>query len=71
VGRNNIGGGDEAYDLYAEGTVAPEDEAKIVEVKLDGELEPGEHILAISLHNRPMGSSDLRIAEISLEGAAK
>jgi tetratricopeptide (TPR) repeat protein len=31
-------------------------------------LAAGEHVLAISLHNRANGSSDLRVAEISLAG---
>ncbi len=35
---------------------------------LPDSLGAGEHVLAISLHNRPGGSSDLRIAEISLQG---
>jgi hypothetical protein len=71
VGRDNVGGGDDKYDLYAADTIGGDDETKLVEVKLEGSLEPGDHILAISLHNRPGGSSDLRIGEISLEGTAK
>jgi hypothetical protein len=70
VGRENVGGGDEAYDLYAEKSVGGE-EKKPIELMLDGELEPGEHVLAISLHNRAGGSSDLRIADITLQGTAK
>jgi len=71
VGRDNVGGGDDKYDLYAADTISAEGETKVESVKLEGSIEPGEHILAISLHNRPGGSTDLRIAEISLEGTAK
>jgi hypothetical protein len=71
VGRDGMGGGDEKFDLYSEQTIGGDDETKVAEVKLEGSLEPGEHILAISLHNRPNASSDLRIGEISLEGTAK
>lgn len=67
VGRDNIGDGKEAYDLNAEKTISGEAEKTPVEVKLAGELAAGEHVLAISLHNRA-GGTDLRIAGITLKG---
>lgn len=57
----------DAYSLFAEQTIANENETKLNEFPLKVKLPAGEHILAISLHNREGGSSDLRIAEISLE----
>jgi len=70
VGRDNVGGADDAYKLSAADSVGG-DEKKPIELKLEGELGPGDHILAISLHNRSGGSTDLRIAEISLSGTTK
>jgi hypothetical protein len=70
VGRDNVGGADDKYDLYAADSVGSKEKDPI-ELKLEGEMEPGDHILAISLHTRSGGSSDLRIAEISLTGTAK
>ena len=58
----------EAYDLFAEETTSSTDETKVFAYKIKGSLTPGKHILSISLHNRGGGSSDLRIAEISLTG---
>jgi hypothetical protein len=65
-GRFGIGKGKEAYDLFARQTISGEQETAVNSYPLNLELSAGEHILAISLHNRPQGSSDLRIAEISL-----
>jgi hypothetical protein len=70
VGRDNVGGADDAYKLSAADSVGSTENDPI-ELKLEGEIEPGDHILAISLHNRSGGSTDLRIAEISLNGTAK
>jgi hypothetical protein len=58
----------EAYDLFAMNTVGGDEETRPIRIPLRGSLDPGEHVLAISLHNREGGSSDLRIAEISLRG---
>ncbi len=41
-------------------------EQQVYRVPLRGGIEAGEHLLAISLHNRHAGSSDLRIGSISL-----
>jgi hypothetical protein len=69
-GLLGLGQGKEAYGLMAQDTVAGEDETKVNSYPLRVRLPAGEHILAISLHNRDGGSSDLRIAEISLEVAS-
>jgi hypothetical protein len=66
IARDNVGLNDDSYELMAFTTTAGEEETKVREYKLKGPLKPGKHILAISLHNRAGGSSDLRIAEISL-----
>ena len=58
----------EAYDLFAERSVT-EGELKVF--PLAEGLEPGDHVLTISLHNHSADSSDLRIAEISLWGTRK
>jgi hypothetical protein len=75
VARENVPKADEANDLFADKTIGSDeipDETEVVTIPIMQKLEPGEHILAISLHNRgPIGdeySSDLRIAEISLSG---
>jgi hypothetical protein len=71
VGRDSIAeDAKEAYDLHANKTISGEGETTIVEIKLKGELGAGDHVLSISLHNREQGSTDLRLAEVSLEGAA-
>jgi tetratricopeptide (TPR) repeat protein len=69
VQRDNIGPGPEAYELAAQRTIGGSDEQRVMVLRLPGQLEAGQHVLSISLHNRAGGSSDLRIAEISLRGA--
>lgn len=66
IARDNVGLNDDSYELMAFTTTSGEEETKLREYKLKGPLPAGKHILAISLHNRAGGSSDLRIAEISL-----
>lgn len=68
VARDNVAEGAEAYDLMAVKTVSGEAEKTPVELKLSGELAAGEHVLAISLHNRGGASTDLRVAGITLKG---
>ena len=65
--RRNVVG-EEAYDLFSRGSVSVAFETKVNSFSLDTIIEPGDHTLAISLHNRSGGSSDLRIAEITLVG---
>jgi WD40 repeat protein/tetratricopeptide (TPR) repeat protein/energy-coupling factor transporter ATP-binding protein EcfA2 len=70
--RNNVAAGQqEAYGLCAEETISGVGETNVNVFRLAGGLEPGEHVLAISLHNRDYGSSDLRIAEIALWGTPR
>ena len=64
--RDNVGDGDEAYDLTATTTGSSGEEIVIHRIPLKGTIGPERHVLAISLHNRDGGSSDLRMAEISL-----
>ena len=64
--RDNVPKGKDKYALFAETTVASQNEVKVNRMPFKHKLEPGEHTLAISLHNRAGGSSDLRIAEMSL-----
>lgn len=68
VGRDNVGDGKEAYGLFAENVISGTAERRVNRYFLTGSLEAGEHVLAISLHNRADGSFHLRIAEISLQG---
>ena len=69
VVRNNVGAGEDAFDLLASRTVNRGQETWVGFYQLHGSLELGEHVLAISLHNRNADfSDDLRIAEISLWG---
>ena len=56
----------EKYDLFAQQTIAGDQETTVNSYPIRVKLPAGEHVLAISLHNRANGSSDLRIAEISL-----
>jgi hypothetical protein len=70
--RNNLAADAKAaHDLFATEIVAGEAETQVNSFPCTHKLPAGEHILAISLHNRPDGSSDLRIAEISLETASE
>ncbi len=59
--------GEEAYRLPAAWTVGGSDETAVFRLPLEGfTLAPGEHVLAISLHNTEEPSSDLRIGAITL-----
>ena len=61
----------QGHAVFATATVSEEAETQISTFPLKVTLPAGEHILAISLHNRAGASSDLRIAEISLETPAQ
>ena len=58
----------EELAVEGETTVKGEDgeETKVHRYRIQGTLSAGEHVLAISLHNHGSGSSDLRIAGITL-----
>jgi hypothetical protein len=67
VARENMSEGEEAYDLSATRAVGGVFETTTYRIPLmNTTLDPGEHILAISLHNPAISSSDLRIGGISL-----
>ncbi len=69
VGRVNVAeGSQEAYELPPMRNVEGNVEAWVGFYRLSGSLDPGEHILAFSLHNTDRDTSDLRVAEISLWG---
>lgn len=61
----------EAYDLLAKDVVSGTGETYLQTFRLEHALDPGEHVLAISLHNQSPASTDLRIAEIGLHGLPK
>jgi hypothetical protein len=69
VARSNVVG-DEAYRLPASEAISGADETTIERISIGVKLPPGEHVLAISLHNSSPTSSDLRIAGISLVALA-
>jgi tetratricopeptide (TPR) repeat protein len=67
VGRANMNEGEESFLLAAESTVGDAAETTTFRLPLEGvTLQPGEHVLAISLHNTEAPSSDLRIGGITL-----
>lgn len=70
VARDNVGEGSEAFGLMATAAISGDAEKSPVEIKLGNfMIPPGEHILALSLHNRAGGSSDLRAGGITLKGS--
>ena len=70
VARDNVEDGEEAYLLPATSNVGQKMEETTVQIPLEGLiLEPGEHVLSISLHNTEKPSSDLRIGGITLLGS--
>jgi WD40 repeat protein len=68
VARDNVGKAPEAYDLFAVHITDGERETRLRRYFFSTIIQPGRHVLAISLHNRAGGSSDLRLAEVSLRG---
>lgn len=70
VGRENVAETEEIHHglLASEPVISP-NETTVRSVRLKGALAPGEHVLAISVHNVGAESSDLRLAELSLFGA--
>ncbi len=69
VARDNMREGPDSGDLLAKLTTSAGTETTLRRYPLSVILRPGRHVLAISLHNRAKGSSDLRLAEISLFGS--
>lgn len=68
VGRDNISNAVEEYALRALNTIRGSTETSVVGVAISNRLEPGEHLLAISLHNSDFDSSDLRVGKMTLLG---
>lgn len=64
--RDNVREGLVSHRLFATDSVPASEETRIRRFAIPGRLPAGDHVLAISLHNREGGSSDLRIAEVSL-----
>ena len=65
VGRYNMRSGREAYGLMARRGATRGDS---VSLALTGSLGPGDHVLALSLHNNRSDSSDLRLRGVTLTG---
>jgi serine/threonine protein kinase/Leucine-rich repeat (LRR) protein len=67
VARDNMTDGPEAYQLPAARAVSGAEEIAMQRIPLAGvSLPAGQHVMAISLHNPPKPSSDLRIGGITL-----
>ena len=66
ITRDNMPNGPDAYQLLASESAVPE--WRVLHIGLPGTLQPGHHVLAISLHNSDATSSDLRIARVTLVG---
>ncbi|MGK0185430.1 MAG: tetratricopeptide (TPR) repeat protein [Verrucomicrobiales bacterium] len=63
VGRENVRSGEDLANLYA---VECENPWIPRRIPLEGRLEPGEHVLAISVHSHDCLNHDIRIAGIEL-----
>jgi len=64
--RENLPAGPDAYEMTALKPQASDNDGLTYAFFLSGSIEPGEHILAISVHNATPPSSDLRIGGITL-----
>ncbi len=64
--RDNLPQGPDAYLLSATTPQKPDNDGVVHRFQIPGTLEPGEHILAISVHNTELPSSDLRLGGITL-----
>ncbi len=68
VARLNMPDEPESFDLTARQPIGRQAETTLVGIDIQREIEPGEHVLAISLHNCSTTSSDLRFGEMRLYG---
>ena len=68
VVRDNVNEGPAAHDLFADHSISGDAETVLHRFPFAAIIHPGKHVLTISLHNRKGGSSDLRLAEVSLIG---
>ncbi|MDG2383715.1 MAG: hypothetical protein P8N76_18730 [Pirellulaceae bacterium] len=69
VARSNVpADSEDAYDAMATHAITSTAETARMIVRIPGGLSPGEHVLAISLHNSSNESSDLRLGNLCLYG---
>lgn len=69
VARDNMPAGIDGHTLRASAVITDgAEEARAIGVPLNTRIEPGRHVLAISLHNVNPTSSDLHIGSIALIG---
>ena len=66
--RDNVASGDDRFDLPATSNPAYDEQLGVRKL-IHYLLEPGKHVLAISLHNKSPWSSDLRLADVTLLGS--
>ena len=69
--RDNLTAGPEAYLLAASIPQGPDNDGVIHRFPIPGTLAPGPHLLAISVHNTELPSSDLRLGGITLVQTAE
>jgi hypothetical protein len=64
--RDNMPGAPEAYLLHASEALATENDGVLHRFPIPGTLAPGLHILAVSVHNTALASSDLILGGVTL-----
>jgi hypothetical protein len=64
--RDNVGPGDEAYLLPSTTSMGVENDLEIHRLQIRGALSPGNHTLAISVHNTERFSSDIYLGGVTL-----
>ena len=69
--RDNLPASPEGYLLAATIPQRPDNDGVIHRFPIPGALAPGQHLLAISVHNTELPSSDLRVGGITLVETAK
>ena len=68
VARLNMPNEPESFYLNARQPIGRQAETMLVGVDIQRRIEPGEHVMAISLHNSSTTSTDLRLGEMRLYG---
>ena len=64
--RENLPAGPDTYLLAATVSQGAENDGVVHRFPIPGTLEPGKHLLAISVHNTEKASSDLRLGGVTL-----
>ena len=64
--RENLPAGPDTYLLAATASQGEENDTVVHRFPFPGTLEPGKHLLAISVHNTEKASSDLRLGGVTL-----